>query len=289
MDYQIYKNNKTICIEKNCLTLYELIYKFDAGTERIWIVDKGKLTGCITYNDMKNYLTQGKPHNGLTELINHKISFLTYVDEQRLYHEAERLFTEKKELYNIPVVDESGQFLFEMICNKERRKKSTNKKARDAIATVVKSGAMELFLKEIRANKIILTGARQKTLNIFKKLITPILKELENEYNISMTIIEDITGCCSSDETMCVISLSELGTFFLRSCKDCAGEIFYIEEIMRWKEFLIFDELSSKKVEHLVETFLQVFGYTTVIFLTDNIHIEQFLQIYGGGGHRFAL
>ena len=256
-----YKSNHVTIIEWEKIILEELVMRFCTGEEVVWVTRKGMLSGRITSEDMIRYLLYCDGRDFPEKLVNQCIKYLIYEDEKQICNEADQIFSEKSEINIIPVVDKNKKFLFQISREKKGRKNRELERGIHELAVMIENGTMERFLKQQAQNKLVLTGADLSTLKRIKRLISSLMVD-----DISITITDNILDCCKLVDDSFVISISRLGTIYLRNEKNCQVDIFSAIDIAHYDDFKKFNSIEGKVDCKLAETFRHVFGYHTIVF-----------------------
>ncbi len=263
----MFKSNNMYIVESENLSLENIIPQFCQGADIVFITDQEKLIGGVTKGDMhRKFRDKGgsvSPH----ELVNTKITSIVFESEEKVYQNAKVVFENNNKINNIPVVDGSKKLLFQI-------NRSENKdliKDIENILEAEKNGSLEIFLESSNIKEVILTGADNISLEKVKIVLNKECERMGDSGDISVVIESDLLKCCIAEKGKEIISISDLGAWYINRITNFEAKVISSRELVAFKDFPRVEKLN----ESIIDAWKNVYGYEVVVFCMLNKYILQ--------------
>ncbi len=258
-------------------TIDDIIHCFIKSAEIVFVVKgEGKLLGAVTEGDMNRYFKSMEkiPFN---KLFNTNIKYINYKNENQIYEDAEKLFNENGKVNSIPVVDETGNLLFQI---NRSEKNITLLRDIKYIYEAINNGSLEYFLHSFIGKEIIITGAQENYLQEVLEIIYQHYEKLIIEIGITIKIAEDICNKLNINKGTQIISLNWFGFMYLYNIKNIRADIITASELAYFYNLKNLDKYSTE----VIENFIQVFKYKAVGYYYLNDCVLPFIKTFENCG-----
>ncbi|MCI9079902.1 MAG: adenylyltransferase/cytidyltransferase family protein [Lachnospiraceae bacterium] len=243
-------------------TLEKLVKCFIKSAEIVFITmedgEMVKLIGAVTEGDMKRFF-RNMDKISFRELVNTNIKYIIYNNEKQVYDDAGKIFSANGKINNIPIVDESGNLLFQI----DRSSKNANLlQAFRNISEATRNGSMEYFLESVPGREIIITGADESFLHKTEQVFYKHYGKLISELDITINTEENISLKSGFNNKTIIVSMNWFSFMYLYNMKKIRTDIITAYEL---KNYYNLKDI-NKYDKDILSNFMDVFSYKAVAF-----------------------
>lgn len=256
----MYRNNNicTIDLAVNISDIEAfLLQKYMEGVQIVFVTLKNILLGGITKGDIYRLLRKNNNDIHIIKLINKNIKRIVFINEEQVFKDAEKIFNVNKKIHNIPVVNESGELLFQIdrfsediIISREI----------ENILNAAKVGAIKSFLESDNIKEIIIIGSCKKSLCHAEQIFYEYCGDLILEKNIKITIKDNIRELHIDDTNIKIISLNKIGLVYLNKINKFHYDVILSEELYPFAELKKIKKFSKD----IISNFIEIFKYKRI-------------------------